>query len=261
MIIMALTNDQKNQIQNVISNCLRSKFKNYIPQNNYMPFHLRLLGKDRMALYSFIQSLLTTFGTSIFEPVAAALAKTKFARVETQFVVGDSIFSNCQQCVQATINKLTITPKPDKIKELKNLNRSLSGTINKLKPAKIDLFVETESGEQYLFDLKTVKPNKGDFQKYKQTLLEWAGIAYTNDKNAKVHTLIAIPYNPYEPKPYQFWTLAGMLDLEEELMVGDTFWDFLGGKGVYNKLLDCFENAGMELRPEIDEYFAKFNKK
>ncbi len=257
---MPLTNQQKSQIQQVIITCLRNKFQNYKPENNYMPFHFRLLGKDRLALYSFMQSLLTTFGTSIFEPVAATLAKTQFAKVETQFIVGDSIFSNCQQSIQSIINQLTINPKPDKAKELKLLKQSLSGTTNKLKPAKVDLFVETKSGEQYLFDLKTAKPNKGDFQKYKQTLLEWAGIAYTANKNAKVHTLIAIPYNPYEPQPYQFWTLAGMLDLQEELMVAERFWNFLGGEGAYNELLDCFEKAGIELRPEIDEYFGKFNK-
>ncbi len=255
---MALTNEQREEIKNVISNCLRNKFKNYVPQNNYMPFHFRLLGKDRMALYSFMQSLLTTFGTSIFEPVAAALAKTKFARVETQYVVGNTIYSQCQQCVQTIINELTIQAKPDKINELSRLNNSLRGDINSLKPMKVDLFLETETGEQYLFDLKTAKPNKGDFQKYKQTLLEWAGIAYTNDKDLKVHSLIAIPYNPYHPEPYQFWTLAGMLDLEEELMVAERFWNFLGGDGAYDELLECFESSGIELREEIDEYFSRF---
>ncbi len=255
---MALTNEQREEIKNVISNCLRNKFKNYVPQNNYMPFHFRLLGKDRMALYSFMQSLLTTFGTSIFEPVAAALAKTKFARVETQYVVGNTIYSQCQQCVQTIINELTIHAKPDKINELSRLNNSLRGDINSLKPMKVDLFLETETGEQYFFDLKTAKPNKGDFQKYKQTLLEWAGIAYTNDKDVKVHSLIAIPYNPYHPEPYQFWTLAGMLDLKEELMVAERFWNFLGGDGAYDELLECFESAGIELRGEIDEYFSRF---
>ena len=256
---MALTNIQKEQIQQVIANCLRNKFKNYVPKNNFMPFHFRLLGKDRLALYSFIQSLLTTFGSSIFEPVAVAVAKTKFPKVESQYVAGNSIFSDCQHKVQTIINELTINPKPNKIKELEILHSSLSGNINNLKPVKVDLFVETELGEQYLFDLKTAKPNKGDFQKFKQTLLEWAGIVYTKNRCAHVHTLIAIPYNPYEPQPYQFWTLAGMLDLEEELKVADSFWNFLGGEGVYEELLDCFEKAGIELRPEIDEYFAKFN--
>jgi type II restriction enzyme len=257
---MTLTNSQKSQIQQVIVTCLRNKFRNYEPKDNLKPFHLRLLGGDRLAFYSFMQSLLTAFGTSIFEPVAVALAKTKFTKVEKQYVIGDSIFSDCQQKIQTIINSLTINPKPNKIEELKSLKQSLSGTINKLKPARVDLFVENADGEQFLFDLKTVKPNKGDFQKYKQTLLEWAGIAYTENKNAKIHTLVAIPYNPYEPQPYQFWTLAGMLDLENELKVAEEFWDFLGGKGAYIELLDCFEKAGIELRPEIDEYFAKFNR-
>ena len=52
-----------------------------------------------------------------------------------------------------------------------------------------------------------------------------------------------------------------MLDLNSELRVADEFWDFLGGKGTYNDLLDCFERVGIELRSEIDEYFKKFNKK
>ena len=75
---MVLTRQQKKRIKQTIENCLRNKFSNYVPINNEMPFHYRLLGKDRMALYSFMQSLLTTFGTSIFEPVAAELAKNKF---------------------------------------------------------------------------------------------------------------------------------------------------------------------------------------
>ena len=51
-----------------------------------------------------------------------------------------------------------------------------------------------------------------------------------------------------------------MLDLPNELKVAEEFWDFLGGNGTYGELLDCFEKAGIELRPEIDQYFSRFNK-
>jgi len=256
-----LSISQKDYIQEVIIDSLRKKFQNYSPESSNMPFHYRLLGKDRMALFSFIQSLNTTFGTSIFEPSAVALAKNNFTKVESQYIVGNEIYSNCHHKVQEIINNLTIDPKPDKKSELSLLRKTLDGKINVLKPAKVDLYVETSSGEQYLFDLKTVKPNKGDFQKFKQTLLEWAGIALTKNKNTNIHTLIAIPYNPYEPEPYQRWTMAGMLDLKRELMVAEEFWNFLGGEGAYQELLDCFEKAGITLRPEIDKYFSKFNKR
>ena len=55
--------------------------------------------------------------------------------------------------------------------------------------------------------------------------------------------------------------MAGMLDLEEELKVAEEFWDFLGGEGAYNDLLEYFERVGIELRQEIDEYFKRFNNK
>ncbi len=112
-----------------------------------------------------------------------------------------------------------------------------------------------------MFDLKTAKPNVSNFKDFKRTLLEWVAIILAKNPTAKVNSLIAIPYNPYKPQPYERWTLKGMLDLEKELKVAEEFWDFLGGKGAYVALLDCFEQAGIALRPEIDSYFGRFNKK
>ncbi len=53
--------------------------------------------------------------------------------------------------------------------------------------------------------------------------------------------------------------MRGMLDLPNELKVAEEFWDFLGGTGAYQDLLDIFERVGIELREEIDAYFDKFN--
>ncbi|MBM4166109.1 MAG: TdeIII family type II restriction endonuclease [Ignavibacteria bacterium] len=89
-------------------------------------------------------------------------------------------------------------------------------------------------------------------------MLEWLGVYFFQQPKAKINTLIAIPYNPYEPQPYKRWTMKGMLDLKNEVMVAEEFWNFLNGEGTYNDLLDCFEQAGIELRPEIDTYFSKF---
>jgi type II restriction enzyme len=100
----------------------------------------------------------------------------------------------------------------------------------------------------------------GGFREYKRTLLEWAAAELAANPKAKINTLIAIPYNPYDPKPYDRWTMAGMLDLQNELKVAEEFWDFLSGDNIYQSLLNCFEKVGIELRREIDEYFRKFTK-
>jgi type II restriction enzyme len=256
---MTLTEIQKTNIQEVIKTCLRSKFKNYKPESNYMPFHHALLGKDRMALFSFIQSLNTTFGSSIFEPVAVALSATHFKTATAQFVVGSEISEFAQKEIQEIINELSMGLTPDKINEVERIRKVCKkGTMQKIKTVKVDLYLETQTTEIHLFDLKTAKPNISNFKDFKRTLLEWVAIMLAQNPTAKIHSYIAIPYNPYYPEPYQRWTLKGMLDLPQELKVAEEFWNYLGGEGAFNDLLDCFELAGLEMQQEIDEYFKKF---
>jgi len=259
---MSLTKEHKNKIAETIKNCLREKFKNYKPETIHMPFHYHLLGKDRMALFSFIQSLNTTFGTSIYEPVAKELAKTRFKEIYIQYKLGNVITQGAQNEIQKIMNNLSVGGNVDKIFETEKIRKvSQSGKQNKLKSVKVDLFLVSKQDEVFMFDLKTVKPNKGDFISYKRNMLEWLAVYFYQYPTTKVNTLIAIPYNPYEPQQYARWTMKGMLDLKREVVVAGEFWDFLGGKGAYTDLLDCFEQAGIELRSEIDKYFLKFNNR
>lgn len=256
---MPLTKDQMKKIENTIKDSLRKKFQTYNPETINMPFHYRLLGRDRMALFSFIHSLNTTFGTSIFEPVAESLASLNFNIAQKQYVVGDTISDQAQSEIQRIMNDLTIGKNPNKEEEIERIRKVCNkGTMNKLKTVKVDLFVQSPDGTAHLFDLKTAKPNISNFKDFKRTLLEWVAIFLSQKPNAKVNSYIAIPYNPYEPKPYERWTLKGMLDLNNELKVAEEFWDFLGNDGTYSEILNCFERTGIELRPEIDEYFQKF---
>jgi len=256
---VGLTTEQIKKIERVIKESLRKKFQNYNPETKSMPFHYRLLGRDRMALFSFIHSLNTTFGTSIFEPVAETLASVNFAEAQKQYVLGTNISENAQLEIQRIINELSTGKNPNKIEEIDRIRKvSPTGKMNKLKTVKVDLFLKDRKGNVHLFDLKTAKPNISNFKDFKRTLLEWVAIYLADNPGASVSSYIAIPYNPYEPKPYERWTLKGMLDLENELKVAEEFWDFLGGDGTYNELLDCFERVGIELRPEIDKYFEKF---
>jgi len=258
-----LNNSQKEYIIDAIKSCLRSKFKNYKPESHNMPFHFRLLGKDRMALYSFIHSMSTNFGTNIFEPVAIALAKNNFKTAQSHVKAGGYISEKALNEIQKIMDKLTTAASsPDKLKEIEIIREVCrQGAMRKVKLTEVDVLLESKTGELFLFDIKTVKPNIGGFKEFKRTLLEWAATILAAKPEAKVNTIIAIPYNPYEPKPYNRWTMRGMLDLDKELKVAHEFWDFIGGKGAYQDLLDCFEKVGIELRPEIDKYFSKFKNK
>ncbi|MCB0739512.1 MAG: TdeIII family type II restriction endonuclease [Chitinophagaceae bacterium] len=259
---MALSKQQIHQIETVLRNSLRNKFQNYNPEPAVMPFHTRLLGKDRLALYSFIHSLNTNFGTSIFEPIAKTLALSTFASAESQQKAGNKISSDAQRVIQNIMDGLAVaTTSPNKIQEI-NAIRAVcqTGVMKTFKPTKVDVKLVGHDGTIYLFDIKTAKPNAGGFKEFKRTLLEWVATTLATNPSVNIQTIIAIPYNPYEPQPYNRWTMRGMLDLNNELKVAAEFWDFLGGQGAYTNLLDIFERIGLELRPEIDAYFNRYNK-
>lgn len=251
---------QIHNIEEVLKSCLRNKFQNYNPEPAYMPFQTRLLGKERLALYSFIHSLITNFGVTIFEPVALALGQKNFQNAKLQAIAGDQISSEAHKVIQEIMDNLTTAAtSPNKYKEIEAIRKVCQkGKMEKVKPTKVDVWMESKSGELFLFDIKTAKPNAGGFKEFKRTLLEWAAAVLAENPKAKINTLIAIPYNPYEPKPYTRWTMRGMIDLDNELKVGKDFWDFVGGEGTYEDLLNIFERVGIELRTEIDEYFSRF---
>jgi len=255
-----MTDELYTRVEQTIAECLRTKFSNYKPENNYMPFHYRLLGRDRLALYSFIQSLYTTFGSSVFEPVAVSLAKERFVTAERHHVVGDALFSGCGDAIAKIMSELEISKRtPDRDAEMKILRNSLSGTKNKCKPTLADLFLIDDKGGLWIFDMKTPKPNIGGIKGFKSTLLTWSGISMTENPSVDVHALIAMTYNPNHPEPYESWQMRGMLG-DDEFLVEKDFWDFLGGEGSYEKLLDCFERVGIAMRGEIDEYFKRFSQ-
>src|SRR5690606_30844920 len=172
---MALTKLQIQQVETVLKNNLRNKFQSYKPEPASMPFHTRLLGKDRMALFSFIHSLNTNFGTSIFEPVALALATTTFKEAKTQVTAGTQISEGAQRIIQDIMDDLTAAiSSPNKIDEIEAIRKvAQSGNMKTVKLTKVDIWLQSNDNQLYLFDIKTAKPNKGSFKEFKRTLLEW----------------------------------------------------------------------------------------
>ncbi len=257
---MSLSNEQIEKIEDILRDAIKHQLSSYRFVPDSLPFHIRLFGEDRLALFSFIQSLNSNFGTTIFEPVAVAVSSAKFSHASHQTTAGEVISEQAQAEIQRIIDDLTAaTIKPDKIIEIEKLRLVCrSGNLVKVKLPKVDLAVESFTGERFLFEIIKGKPRLESYVKSKQTLLEWVASVLAVNPAATINTGIAIPYNPYDPQPYISYIVGGMLDLKNELYVAEDFWDFLGGTGTYATLLNIFERIGIELRPEIDNAFKRF---
>lgn len=116
----------KNNIEKILKKSLRNKFKHYVPESSSMLFHIRLLGKDKLALFSFIHSSNTNFGTTTFEPIALELARSKFKTVLKQVNVGLCISDESQREIQNIIDKIsTANIKPNKYDENRKNKKSM----------------------------------------------------------------------------------------------------------------------------------------
>ena len=282
---------KKESIENIIQESLRNKLQKYNPEPSYTPFHTSLLGKDRMALYSFIRSMSTNFDTTIIENVAKEIASDVFDTVELQLDIpvqfqntshiipsgsadirrmkrihqqDSAVFSRKAQdaITQIMHSLIRATARPNHAAEVAQISKfaqSQNGNPVAKKLRKVDIFL-SKGNQVFMIDLKSVKPNISGFEKHKQDMLEWVAAILYKDLGAVVRTIIAMPYNPYYPEPYMRWTLGGMLETrnQSQLMVGEEFWNFLaGGEEIYQDLLTCFENVGLRMRDEIDDYFKK----
>jgi len=107
-------------------------------------------------------------------------------------------------------------------------------------------------GVEYYFEIKTVKPNIDVFEKSKTKLLEWIA-----RKRSPIKVFLAFPYNPYHPEPYSRFTETGMMDSPNDFLVGEQYWDFIGGKNTFTRLLETFDGIGKEYKEKLQEKFKK----
>lgn len=259
---MNLSLSIKNEITQLLIKIVRDKLKAYKPETMHMPFHHRLLGKDRYAMFSFIQSMNTTFGMSIWEQVAIILAKGAGYYAERQYKLLGEIDKDTESLIREIHYKLRKGEiNANKFNEIKQIREKIKKGEAKIDPDSIvDLFIKIKDEENY-FDITSTKPNIKEFAALKLKLLRWTAFRLSQNKDIKVFTRIAIPYNPYHPQPYERWTLKGICDLGNgEVLIGEEFWNFVAGDNIYEELLDIFQKAGERLRDEIDKKFAEFRK-
>jgi len=243
---MVLNSKQIEKIKGLLRTKLNDKLSKYARETTSMPFLAKLMqDSEKVAAYSFIHSLATTLGMSIYEQISKIIAEDNYEQVETGYDVEGEITneenSTISQILQEIKNGTRTTNKEQEIKEILECN---SDGGRKIK-IRADLFLKKGNDEYYL-EIKTAKPNIDVFVKSKQKLLEWIAL-----RKKKVNTILAIPYNPYHPEPYSRFTMQGYLDEENDLYVAEKFWELLGGKGTYEEVLEIFDEVGKEFKEKI----------
>jgi len=222
-----------------------------------MPFLVRLIqDSEKVAAYSFIHSIATTLGMSIYEDVSKIIAEESAEECFTKYDIGGVISKEQKSVIDEIIRKLRNGEKKVNHDEEVKLILSASAKDGKAqKEGRIADFYMLRDGIEHYFEIKTVKPNIDVFTKSKAKLLEWIA-----RKRKPVKVFLALPYNPYHPQPYERFTEQGMLERGKEFLIGKEYWDFLGGDNTFEELLDLFDLVGKEFKKKIQQKIRQVAK-
>ncbi len=245
---MGVSSAQQNEIKELLRDKIENKLKKYGRETSSMPFLARLIqDNEKIAAYSFIHSLATSLGMSIYEDVSKIIAKDNSDECFTHYGVGGVISDEQIRVISNIISDLRMENRKANIeKETREiLFASAEGGVFR-KTGNIADFYMRKGNNEYYFEIKTVKPNIDVFEKSKTKLLEWIA------KSRKpIKVFLAFPYNPYHPEPYSRFTQVGLMDHPNDMLIGEEYWNFLGGENTFSMLLMAFDEVGKEYKEKL----------
>jgi hypothetical protein len=114
-----------------------------------------------------------------------------------------------------------------------------------------DLYIESHvSGKAYSFELKGPLPNSDQTKVSKEKAFKLLAMEQKQVDEA----YFALPYNPYGTREaYQWEFPMRWFDMNNDpcVLIGDEFWDLVGGAGTYDALVSTVNALGAEYRERI----------
>ena len=123
---MVLTNIQIEQIKTLLRTKLESKLIKYTRETTSMPFLVKLMqDSEKVAAYSFIHSLATTLGMSVYEKISEIVASTHYDEVKTGYDVKGEISDSENLVISQILQEIKmgqeLQTKKEKLKKYWNL--------------------------------------------------------------------------------------------------------------------------------------------
>ncbi len=226
-------------LENIVLNAIKRTKVNL--KTNKKPFHKALLDDEIIKLSSFERSFSTSFGQKYVEEISKILALASGAEAQRQHETMVSIYQGANDEIEKVIDNLKSNrAKPDWKSELGYIQAHNKGrTI--VKKTISDLWMKRDSVEHF-FSIKTVKPNLDQTRIAKQDML----LLKAHDPTYR--TYFALYYNPtgHKQNEYAISTPNKYFNMKTDqcVLIGKDYWDFVGGEGTYESLLELFDEVG-----------------
>lgn len=228
----------------------------FVVENHHAskPLYAALVPDEIFKGSHFERRFVTPFG-SIWEKLTVAAATVYHGRCEKGYTVRGTIGDASLRRIQEVLNRLEhpdngVRTKPNWDKELAYIKAGGGNPV----PVSVvcDIYIPSaKTGENYAFELKAPLPNSDQTKVSKEKMFKLLSM---NEHPVKA-AYYALPYNPYgKDKEDYAWTFpARWFDMkhDESVLIGEEFWDLVGGEGTYQFFIKEINKLGVLYRERI----------
>lgn len=244
--------ENREKIKTILSQCVSGAIertsKKLKEDKSPKPFHTALLTEDIVRISSFERSFSTSFGQGPVERISELVAIENGFEAQRQKESLLNLFKGAVDEVERISSALRAgNQKPNWSKEIQTLAAFNKGDTV-VRRVISDLWLK-KNDQEFFFSIKTVTPNLDQSEIAKKDML------LLKAENPDFQTFFALYYNPHGLKraDYRHNFPMKMFDMHRDacVLIGKDYWDFIGGTGAYEGLLEIFAEVGEQTKKTL----------
>ncbi len=204
------------------------------------PFHSLFFRDEDIIAFKRQRSIMTSLGQSLYPRLARIIAAQHYNDIHLERRFRGTVDGEVADAIDRIVTELRVKQrKPDHKQEVTQVLEARGG-----KPREVvvtaDIFIGDFSGGPFFAEIKTPVPNLDIAAESKQKILTF--IALHREQNPQA--FLAFPYNPFITREaYDHPFTRQIMDIQTEVLMGEEFWDKIGGKGTYVELLKVIQEV------------------
>jgi hypothetical protein len=221
------------------------------------PLYGSLVSEELYRLVSLQQKITDSLGKA-WESLIALAAQRRLGYAVAGYGIRGNVRTGRLKRIARVVGRLQLNPfkervKPDWEEELAYV---LAGK-GELLPVTVECGVYVEdrtNNKRYAFELKAPLPNSDQTKVSKEKILK----LYSMEPLQVDGAYYAQPYNPYGRKEDYAWSFPSRwFNMKEDkvVLIGDEFWEKIGGRGTYQSFIDAVNEIGKGYRDRIYREF------
>ena len=224
------------------------------------PLYAALVPDEIFKGSHFERRFVTPFG-NVWEKLATVVAGKCHGKCVKGYTIHGTIGKERLRRIQEVLNKLEHPDSTTKKRSKPNFNDELKYICDgggALVPCEVtcDIYVENlVDGRRLAFEMKGPLPNSDQTKVSKEKILKLRAMSPKTVDGA----YYALVYNPYGTKRQEYaWKFpARWFDMQSDsaVLIGEEFWDMIGGVGAYKQFIKEINKLGRYYRERIYREF------